>query len=99
MIAARDGIWTWPLYGFDLSTFKLKDRLRRIAIEHGFQNVPDAAGLYAADIATSSLEGIECLKELGRLEGGGVAMYLDLDYQSHRKFLVNANILSNNHSV
>jgi hypothetical protein len=63
-------------------------------LERGFSNVPDVSDLYAADIATAAEKGIEALKALAGLEMGGLTMYLDLDDDNHRRFLVARGILS-----
>jgi GNAT superfamily N-acetyltransferase len=92
--AAADGPWIWPQLGFDLVSRNHKQRLRRIATEMGFTSVPSVEELYAANVATADPRGIEALKELARLENCRLRMFLDLDDQSHRTFLVARGILS-----
>jgi len=94
LVAYGDGPWIWPQFGFDLASRHHKQRLRRLALERGFSNVPEVPDLYAADIATAAERGIESLKALAGLEQGGLTMYLDLDDENHRRFLIARGILT-----
>jgi hypothetical protein len=94
LVAYGDGPWIWPLFGFDLASQHHKRRLRRLAAERGFKNIPDASDLYAANLATAARAGIESLKELARLEECGLRMFLALDDRTHRAFLEARGILN-----
>jgi hypothetical protein len=95
LMAADMGANRWPQFGFDLTTFKHKERLAKILRDGG--TPATALGLTATQVARSASgrdpAGLDALSRLGEL-AGNLPMALDLTDPDTRAFLRSRGILS-----